>query len=258
MINFIRYSIYASVILFSCVTCIQAQSAEKKLTFENPLFIVTEAYEPLIFPPDAEVKGMDYEVTEAVFHILGVPFVIKFYPFKRCLLMVKNKQADAVIDLLATPKRRDYIFFPDEPLSESPDVVFHLTDKPLEINTLEDLKLYRVGAQLGFEYPNGLSQFLVNQQKVSTIEQNLTKLLLNRIDIIVENRIVGLYAIKNMGLSRRVTYTDLPGEFLNRYFIGFAKKKGYDSLSTQFNQALIQFKKTVAYKEILSKYGQLE
>ena len=145
--------------------------------------------------------------------------------------MLKNKKADGLIDLLATPERLNFMFFPDEPLSKSADVIFHLADRPVKINSLEDLKHYRVETQLGYDYPNGLLKFLVNREKVETLEQNLNKLVLKRIDIIVENCIVGRFAVKTMGFSHKVATTGLPGEFINRYHIGFAQKKGYRRLA---------------------------
>ncbi|NDY71880.1 substrate-binding periplasmic protein [Desulfobacter hydrogenophilus] len=260
MTKYIRYLICVAAIFISSAKLSQAQPLEIESIHPKkpPLFIVTEAFEPLIFSSDTQLRGMDYEITEAVFRILNIPIIIEFYPFKRCLMMVKNKQADAVIDLLANEKRLKYIFFPDEPLSESHEAIFHLKDHPPQINTLGDLKFYKVGTQLGYEYPNGLSKFLVNPEEVSTLEQNLKKLLLNRIDIILENRIVGLHTAKRMGISHRISTTNLPGEFLNRYYLGFAKKQEYNLLADQFSQVLSKFKQTKAYHEILNRYVQTQ
>ncbi|MCP4104302.1 MAG: amino acid ABC transporter substrate-binding protein [Desulfobacteraceae bacterium] len=78
---------------------------------DTPLLIVTDPYEPFIFPPGAELKGLDYDVTEAVFQMLKIPIEIKFYPFKRCLNTVKAKKADALIDLAITEERHTLCSF---------------------------------------------------------------------------------------------------------------------------------------------------
>ncbi len=224
----------------------------------SSLIVVSDPYEPFVFPPNASLRGLDYEVTQEVFQQLNIPIEIKFYPWKRCLRMVKNKKADAILDLAATEERKKFLFFPEELLSDSSLIIFYHKDRPPLVNSLGDLKEFRIGAQLGYEYPKRLSNVLVKRQDVASMEQNFKKLMSNRIDLTIENRVVGLYRSISLGMQDHIKTMPFPVMFSSKNYLGFAKKEGYDRLAEQFSQALIKFKQTQSYHYILVKYGQVE
>ncbi len=224
----------------------------------SSLIIVSDPYEPFVFPPNTSLKGLDYEVTQAVFRQLNIPIEIKFYPWKRCLRMVKDRKADAILDLAITEERKTFLFFPEELLSDSSLIIFYHKDYPPKVNSIDDLKQYRIGIQRGYEYPKRLSDVLMKRQYVASMEQNFKKLIINRIDLTIENRVVGLYRSAALGMQDQIKTMPLPIMFPSKNYLGFAKKEGYDHLAEQFSQALIKFKRTQAYHDILVKYGQAE
>lgn len=223
---------------------------------ERTLTVITYPFEPYIFSSESTLKGIDYEITEAVFKNLNIPIEIKYYPWKRCLAMMMNREADAIIDLLMTEERKSYLLFPEEPISINSLVVFHHKGNHLSIKSLRDLKHYVVGTQLGWEYPDELDAVLTNREEVRSMEQSFRKLVTDRIDIMVENNIVGLYTANIAGLSGQVEVLELPKQFISKYYVGFAKKRGYSSLARKFSDALKAFKKTREYSDIMNKYGQ--
>ncbi|MCP4286594.1 MAG: amino acid ABC transporter substrate-binding protein [Gammaproteobacteria bacterium] len=244
------------MVVMSLVLCITFTFGEQGQAEETPLILITDTYEPFVFLPDAELKGLDYDVTEAVFQQLNIPIKITFYPWKRCLIMMHDQEADALIDLVITDERRAYLFFPEEPLSDSSLIIFYHTGHPPKIDTLDDLKSYQLGALLGSEYPPELAEVLIKRDDVRSMEQNFQKLVNDRIDIMVENRIVGRHLANKMGLLDQIEVLELPKPFPTRYYLGFAKKEGHDHLAEQFSQTLVHFKQTQAYHDILVKYGQ--
>ena len=246
------------LIVMLLIVCMTVAFVEKGQTEETPLLIVTDSYEPFVFAPDADLKGIDYEVTEAVFQQLNIPIEIKFYPWKRCLAMMQDQAADGILDAAITNERKTYLFFPEEPLSDSSLVMFYHKDRPISVDTLDDLRQYRIGAQLGYEYPQGLAEMLVNREDVTTMEQNFQKLVANRIDLTIENRVVGLYRASVFGVRDQIDVFELPTIFPSKNYLGFAKKAGYDELSVKFSRALLEFKQTQAYHDILVKYGQVQ
>ncbi len=247
-----------TMIVITLVMCVIFTFVEKGRTESPPLLIVTDPYEPFVFPSDAELKGLDYEVTEAVFQQLNIPITIKFYPWKRCLVMMQDQDADGILDLAITEERKTYLFFPGEPLSDSSLVILYHKDRPITVNSLDDLKQYRIGTQSGYEYPQGLEEMLVNRDDVRAMEQNFQKLKENRIDLMIENRVVGLYRAAAFGVRDQIAVLELPTPFPSKNYLGFANKNGHDRLAEQFSQALVQFKQTQAYQDILVKYGQAE
>ncbi len=71
-----------------------------------------------------------------------------------------------------------------------------------QIETLDDLKFYQLGAQYGSEYPQELAEVLVKREDVKLIEQNFQKL--------VENRIVGQHIASKMGILDQIEVVELP------------------------------------------------
>lgn len=249
---------YLSVIIGFVVIGVMVSVTQIGWAADTPLLIVTDPYEPFVFPPEADLKGMDYEVTEAVFQQLGIPIAIKIYPWKRCLAMMQAQQADGILDAGINEERKAYLFFPEEPLSQSSLVMFYHKDHPITVNTPDDLKQYRIGTLLGYLYPQNIADMLIHREDVNTMEQNFQKLAANRIDLMLEDRVVGLYKLASFERRERLAVAELPMPLLNAYYLGFAKKAGYDELAVKFSRALVAFKQTPAYHDILVKYGQVK
>lgn len=234
------------------------KAAPESLAGNKPLVIVTEPWEPYIFDVGSPLKGMDYEVVEAVFREMRIPVKVKFYPFKRALIMVQKKEVDAILDLMATPERKEFLFFPDEYISASPTTLFFRHGQMPKFEKLADLSGYVMGTQRGFEYPKEISNATLTKEEAPSLDSNLQKLLLKRIDVLVDNKTVVLYKAHQMGIMDKITYDPRPlgnpEEALN--FVAFAKKEGYDKLAVRFSAALKVFKTSEAYRAILAKYAQ--
>jgi len=228
-------------------------------TPDKTFLIVTEPWEPYIFDTGAPQQGVDYEIAEAVFRKMNMSVSIKFYPFKRCLKMVEDKDADAILDLMITPEREAFLFFPEEYISASPTTAFFRRGEMPEYNTLADLKGgYVMGVQLGFEYPDEVVNAPLTKDEAPSLESNLKKLLLGRVDLVVDNRTVTLYQAHEMGILDQIEYDPRPLGNIEetRNYLGFAKKAGYDQLAVQFSEALQAFKTSDEYYAILARYGQ--
>ena len=146
--------------------------------------------------------------------------------------------------------------FPEEPLSESSSVLFHLKGKPYAFAGLKDLKGLTIGTILGYKYSKEfLEAGYFKREPVKTEEQNFHKLLHGRIDMLLTNKNVGLFTAKNMGVLDNVDYLLKPLSGGNNY-LAFAKKPGSANLAEEFSVYLAEFKKTVAFRSILHRYGQ--
>ena len=64
------------------------------------LSVVTDEWPPYIYIENKEIKGFDYEVMMAVLSNMKYDVDFKVYPWKRCLLMIKNQKADQYKSIL--------------------------------------------------------------------------------------------------------------------------------------------------------------
>jgi len=224
---------------------------------KEPLVIVTDPWPPFSMAENKNIIGMDVEIIKEVFSQLKIPTTVKSYPWKRCLVMVENKQADSILDVSVTVERKTFLFFPDEPVSEGITVFFIRKGNAIPFRDLQDLNGLRAGAILGYSYCDEIDKapFMVKAMRVATLEQNFKKLLSDRIDFLVEVDAVGYYTASAMGISDQISIIPNANYCRGGNFLAFAKKPGHKRLATKFGKALRNFKSTKKYLQIQQKFG---
>lgn len=226
------------------------------LLASEPLLIVTDIWAPYIFIDGQITAGFDYEVMNSVLTRMEIDYELKIIPWKRCVYLIENREADAILDISRNENRLETMIFPEEPISSSESVLFYKTGKTYRFDDLNDLDNLTIGTILGYEYNlEFLNAENFSREPVTTVEQNIGKLLLGRIDMFISNRSVGLFTIMNMGKSSEITYLPEPvSGGLN--YLAFSKKESNISLARSFSEELKKFKKTAEYAAILTRYGQ--
>lgn len=109
------------------------------------LRLVTEPWAPYVYLQDGKPTGIDYEITALVFKRLGIDVEWQFLPWRRCLMMLQQGQADGALDIFESPERESELLYPSEPLSEVEFVLFQAKARPHLFNRLEDLRGLKVG-----------------------------------------------------------------------------------------------------------------
>jgi len=237
-------------LLFSLLPCLPAWSSQT-------LHVVTEAWAPYVFERNGESVGSDYELARVVLAEMGYTLDLQYCPWKRCLLDVEQGRADAILDVQTGPDgdRKRFLHFPPEPLSESPSVLFFDRRRPFRYGGLESLRDKRVSVALGYVYdPKFDSSPLFKREPSTSHEQNLRKLVADRVDVALINRDVGLYTATQLGLANQVGFDPTPIA-TGVFYLGFAKKPGLDKLAQDFGQRLRHYKRQPAYRELRARYG---
>ena len=147
------------------------------------------------------------------------------------------------------------MYFPQERISESESVLFHLRGKHYTYEVLEDLTGLTIGTVLGYAYSREfLEAEFLTREPVRTEELNLKKLLYGRIDFFLSNKNVGLYTAKKMNVLDKIDFISKVVSSGYNY-LAFSQKKGYDTLAQTFSEHLKRFKTTAEYTAILNKYN---
>ena len=227
------------------------------LQAKEPLHIVVDLWPPYVTSERNELTGADVDITKAVFAELNMPILLELLPWKRCLSLVENKQADAILDASITSEREGFLYFPDEPISNGVTIFFKRKAQKIPFTGLHDLKNLKVGAISGYSYCDEIdnSPYFEQFERVATLEQNFQKLLLGRIDTLVEEGTVGYFTAQSMGISDQIDFIPNANFCQSGSYLAFSKKPGHEELAIQFGEALRKFKATDAYQQILQKYG---
>lgn len=224
------------------------------LAHAERLRIVSDDWAPYLYQENGQPKGIDYEVTEEVFKRLGVEVQWQFLPWRRCLAMVEQGQADAVMDIFRVDSRQGYLVYPDEPMSEVEFVLYQARSRPHPVKRLEDLAGLTVGTSPGYVYDGDFAESpLFRREPAPSHQANFGKLALGRIDLLVTDRKVGRYVSRQLGLEQTVEALPLVISRRQQY-LGLARKPGREHLVQAFSEELRRFKQEPAYAAINARY----
>lgn len=224
------------------------------LAHAERLRIVSDDWAPYLYQENGQPKGIDYEVTNEVFKRLGVEVQWQFLPWRRCLAMVEQGLADAVMDIFRVDSRQGYLVYPDEPMSEVEFVLYQARSRPHPVERLEDLSGLTVGTSPGYVYDGSFAESpLFRREPAPSHEANFGKLALGRIDLLVTDSRVGRYISRQLGLEQ--TVEALPLVISRRpQYLGLARKPGREQLAQAFSDELRRFKQEPAYAAINARY----
>jgi polar amino acid transport system substrate-binding protein len=246
-------SALALLLIAVLLSCLSGNALAEKLR------IVTEPWEPYVFTQDHEgregsARGLDYETTAIVFARLGIEIEWQFLPWKRCLAMLAQGQADGALDIFRSDEREDNLLYPAEPLSDVNFVLFQANARPHTVNTLDDLHGLTVGVSPGYVYDDGFDQStLFKREPAPSHEANFGKLIRGRIDLLITDRRVGQHLLDQLGLRDQVSELPLVIRHQQQY-LALRKSAGMNLLVRRFGDELKRFKQEPGYAQILAHY----
>jgi polar amino acid transport system substrate-binding protein len=209
-----------------------------------------------------KVVGMDIDLTKAIFSKMGIDVQFRILPWARAWDMIEKGKADASLTTSRKDKRKPFVFYPEEDLWTSEFTIFvNKNGKGKSARSYKDLTQnnIKVGVVKGYSYNDGFWQAFPNRSKKELHETlkvavdlntNFKKLDNNRIDAIVEDRIVGTYTYsKVLGLNN-VKDTGAV-VFSKGYPMAFSKKSSF----TDIENIIIQYDKIL---KIMKKNGEYD
>ena len=240
------FSQLLTVMLFTCLSF--AARGEK-------LRIVTEPWAPYVFEENGKALGLDYETTAIVFKRLGIEVDWQFLPWKRCLSMLEQGQADGALDIFHSEEREATLLYPGEPLSEVEFVMFYANERPHPFQTLEELRGLTIGTSPGYLYSQDFrDSTLFTREPAPSHEANFGKLVRGRIDLLITDRRVGQHLLDELNIRDKIT--ENPAIISQQsQFLAVRRNAGMDLLVQRFGAELKRFKREPAYAELSARYG---
>lgn len=225
--------------------------AEKEL-----IHVVYTQWEPYTYQENGKDSGFEIETVRAVIQKMGFHLKFEQFPWKRCLYMMENGQADALVSALKTSEREKFLYFPDEHISVSKTVFFKKSGSPAEFDgSFKSLKDYTIGVISGFSYGEAFDKAAyLKKDEAKDAESLIKKILAGRNDLGAENLAVLTAAAKKIGVSGDIRFLEKPIHSQKLYVV-FSKAKPSEKLSMTFSETLRELKKSEEYRNILEKYG---
>ena len=157
--------------------------------------LVAFEYPPFYYEEQGQIKGIAWELVQELFHRMNRKIDISLYPLKRALYLLENSEADALMILIRTNEREEYLNF-TIPVISVRGLIWYAGDRddgPISYQSLDDLKEYTVGVTLGYSYGQEFDDKIREFPRVesaATDVQNFRKLQAHRIDIFPCNEIL--------------------------------------------------------------------
>lgn len=218
--------------------------------------VVTEEAPPMHYKKNGNVVGGAADVVQAVLKRAKLPYKIKVLPWGRAYDMALNEKNVLIFMISRTPKRESLFKWAGELLTIK-YFLFKIKDrKEIVINSLEDAKKYKLGAVIDDVRTNWFKD--QNFQRIDLVKknaQNITKLLLKRVDIIPNSDlgVVSLCKKENLDCSKLEKAFFLEDLSKNSLYMAFSKKTS-DEIVNNMKQALSKIKEEGIYDKIMSPY----
>lgn len=227
------------------------------------LEVVADVWCPFNCQPDAPLPGYVVELLKAVFP--GDSIDYRVLPWKRAILQTRNGLSSAALASTQSMAEEAHLQIGQEPIGYSYDCLYVAAGRPAKYQgRADDLNsLSRVGIALGYDYAEGLGEWLArsdNKAKVFSesgdepAARNLRKLSRGNLDGMIEDRSVMNYLLLNSEFAGRVVSAGC-NQSLPLY-VAFAPQqaKGTER-AAQLDQGIVALRQSGELARILAKYG---
>ncbi len=161
---------------------------------------------PFLFTETKEVKGISIDYVKELTKRMNVNLVIKKVPWARSLKMLKQGKLDAVVNMVETEQRKEYITFTSPPYAKLTTRFYIHKDNTDLIKKYTDLYKYRIGFVRNSAYFEPFnSDEKINKYGVNTESQLLAMLVKKRFEVIIGTDIQVDYEIAQKGYKPFIT-----------------------------------------------------
>jgi ABC-type amino acid transport substrate-binding protein len=206
--------------------------------------------------------GFSAEIIHEAFKRTGYTVTFKSYPWKRAVSKVDNGRCDAFFSAYYSEERnRNYAL--SAPYAESPFYFCTLKNKNLVYKELRDLAPYRIGVVMGYtNTPEFDAADYLKKDSASSDLLNIKKLIHGRVDLIVIDKYVAMYHLKNSpyfkNSASRVRFLEPPLKIMPVHAAFSKAVPGYEKKVRDFNSGLKEIKSDGTIEKILRKHGIIE
>ena len=209
---------------------------------------------------DGNLKGFRLEVLEELNNVLKNDNVKLEYeiseggnlPIKRAIHEIINGKYDAYFGLIYSKEREDMgLRYSQQELYSIPTVVWMKKDKQFDYKGLESFKGKTIGVVSGYPYLQDLKNPDFRIDEAPHDESNVKKLMMGRVDAIIDHIPRTGIVIVNLGFANQITYADRPFE-VSKFQIAYNSNVP-ESVIKKIDLALEKLHKSGVIQKILDK-----
>ncbi|MCG8612403.1 MAG: transporter substrate-binding domain-containing protein [Pseudomonadales bacterium] len=222
-----------------------------------------ESWEPFMYlNREGQLTGLDIELARAIGVVMKCNLVFIEIPFKRHLLELKRGKIDVASSVQYTAERAEFARYSNAYRSSGMHLIIRAGErKRYPFKSLEDVarSTLVLGSTTGYFYGNEVNALLartdtaITHEAVLSDEQNVRKLIANRIDAFLGDPVVAFRVAQRFGLSKQIEVHPLPVHSTTFYLIG-SKLSVSEATMDSINMALEELEANGALRGILQQY----
>ena len=217
--------------------------------------LATTSWQPY-FGSELKDGGYFVVISREAFKRVGYDLKVEFMPWKRALVLAKNKDRyDGLLGAYYSDERTQHFKYSD-PIDKTEVVLMSKKHKKISYKKLSDLKKYKIGIVRGYINSEEFDKadYLQKYEAYST-DQNIKLLIFDRVDLIVDAKKVVIDTIRKKYPQYIGKVTALNPPLSTRYlYNAFNKNIRYKNIVEEFNKGLKEVKKDGTFDRILKSY----
>ena len=215
--------------------------------------------QPTAFLVDGKPTGVLVDLVSEAFRRAGHSVTIKLMPWARCLEEARTGEIDGIFSSFRLAERERFLAFPKEALSAQEIVFFARKDSPVKFDgDFGALRDVRIGIILATSYGKKFDAAIGDGSlrridQANSIESNLRKLTLGRIDLMPSFRDVAVAEAKRLGVFAQIRELSPAIEAVPTY-LAFTRVRDMGELAEAFDKSIIAMRHDGSYERIVGKY----
>ena len=223
---------------------------------EMTLVAAADPYPPYV-DPQVPTEGLAMEIVRAAFKTQGYTVKLEIMPWVRAEKGVSEGRYDILVDVWRTEARAKEFLFA-APYAVSKIKFIKRKDNPFEFTGLDSLNGLRVGVIRGYGYSDAFNKATTFiRDEVPTMEHNINKLLLKRIDLTLEDEIRAKSLLRTMDpkVTEQLDFTSNALLSNPLYVAAGLKNPRHKEIVEAFNKGLQIIKADGTFLAIERRYG---
>ncbi|MBA4496496.1 ABC transporter substrate-binding protein [Paenactinomyces guangxiensis] len=234
------------------IACTPQKSGDQLTLQEGTFtFAMSGLYKPFNyrdFKNGGEISGFDVEIGKALAKEMGLKPVPVTTPWETIIAGLQARKFDAIIGSMGITEKRDQAVDFTQPYYRSGAQIF-VKEGNTSIRSDKDLKGKKIGVVKASTFLDVAKEYSPDIVEYTSDITALQDLPTGRIDAVITDQAVGLYAMKSMGFPIKDV-----GQPLTMDEMGIAVHSGDKKLQQRLNQALEQIIEDGTYEKISRKW----
>lgn len=178
------------------------------------------------------------------------------YPWKRCLEMMKNGDADLISGVLKSSEREEFLIFLDPPYKTRSTKVFYVRKgEEQPIQQYEDLYKFKIGVQAGVRYFEPFDNDpKIRKEEAGNDLSNLRKLQYGRVDAVISTETQADYLIATQGLENEFAKAKYRYDYELPVHFALSRQSPYARYTAQFSEVISELAGKGVFEAIVSDY----